>query len=122
MARYQHLPLYQSVYALCVYSYRIKLKLSKSLKHDLGQSLCEQVLRSLKMVAVANQHRHKSKILEQLAIEQEGLWAVVRLLFDLNGITAGEYRIICEMLADIGKQISAWRRWESEQQKKSPPP
>ena len=121
MARYQHLPVYQSVYVLCLQSYRIKLKLPKSFKHDLGQAFCGQSIRLLKIIALANQHKNKFKMLEHAAIEHEGLWVITRLLFDLKCISNGEYRILCEMLTEIAKQIHAWRRWEKENQKRLPP-
>ena len=37
MARTRHLPLYAAIYAFCRETYRLKVKLPKTLKHDLGQ-------------------------------------------------------------------------------------
>ena len=43
---------------------------------------------------------------------------MLRLLFDLRGITEGEFKVLSEQLSSIEKQTQAWLKW---QQNQSPP-
>jgi hypothetical protein len=42
-------------------------------------------------------------------------WALLRLLFDLRGITEGEFKVMSERLEEVGKQTQAWLKWQKEQ-------
>lgn len=117
MARFQHLPLYQSVYGLCLNAYRLKLKMPKRLKHDAGEAFVNNCLKCLKLIVIANQLHEKKKHLDLLYFEFEMLWVSSRLLLDMRGITPGEFKVISETLTDIGKQVQAWRKWEQQSMK-----
>jgi hypothetical protein len=54
MARTQHLPLYQSVFIYTREVYRLRAGFQKSIKHDLGQEVCESSIKLLKCVVLAN--------------------------------------------------------------------
>lgn len=71
MARFQHLPLYQSVYGLCLNAYRLKLKMPKSLKHDTGKVFVNNCLECLKFIVIANRLHEKKKHLDLLYFEFE---------------------------------------------------
>ena len=114
MARFQHLPLYQATYSLCLHAYRLKLKMSKSLKHDAGEAFVTNCLKCLKIIVIANQLQDKKKHLDMLHFEFEMLWVSSRLLLDMRGITPGEFKLVSETLTDIGKQVQAWRKWERQ--------
>lgn len=117
MARFQHLPLYQATYSLCLNAYRLKLKMSKNLKHDAGEAFVTNCLKCLKIIVIANQLQEKKKHLDMLHFEFEMLWVSSRLLLDMRGITPGEFKVISETLADIGKQVQSWRKWEVQNMK-----
>ena len=117
MARYQHLPVYQALYSLSLQSYRLKLKLPKTLKHDLGQVFFETAVRCVRGVILANGSANKVRPLQQVLLEFETLWVYSRLLFDLRAISSGEFRTLSENLADAGKQLNAWLKWERQQAK-----
>ncbi len=94
MARFQHLPLYQATYGLCLNAYRLKLKMSKNLKHDAGEAFVINCLKCLKIIVIANQLQDKRKHLDMLHFEFEMLWVSSRLLLDMRGITPGEFTSI----------------------------
>lgn len=54
-------------------------------------------------------------MLSRLLIEIDVQWALLRLLFDLRGISEGEFKVLSERLDDIGKQGHAWLNgsWKS---------
>jgi hypothetical protein len=112
MARVQHLPLYLSSYQFSKEIYRLKLKLPKTLKHDLGQEAFSSVLKILKCVVLANKAQDKSRHISRLLLETEVQWVFLRLLFDLRGITEGEFKVLSERLSDIEKQSQAWLKWQ----------
>lgn len=113
MARTRHLPLYSATYNFTKEIYRIKIKLPKALKYDLGQEAFASAIKMLKCVVVANTSKDKSPVLSRLLIEIDVEWALLRLLFDLRGITEGEFKVISERLDDIGKQTQAWLKCKS---------
>ncbi|MBY0471377.1 four helix bundle protein [bacterium] len=117
MARYQHLPVYQALYSLNLKIYRLKLKLPKSLKHDLGQLFFETSVRCLRGVVLANGSANKVPALQRVLLEFETLWVYSRLLFDLRAISSGEFQVLSESLASTGKQLQAWLKWEKQQTK-----
>lgn len=114
MARFQHLPLYQATYGLCLNASRLKLKMPKNLKHDAGEAFVSNCLKCLKIIVIANQLQEKKKHLDMLHFEFEMLWVSSRLLMDMRGITLGEFKVISETLTDIAKQVQAWRKWEQQ--------
>jgi hypothetical protein len=89
MAQAQHLPLYSSSYNFTRELYRIKQKLPKALKHDLGQGSCESALKILKYIVLANTVKEKGLYISRLLLETEVQWVLMRLMFDLRGITDG---------------------------------
>jgi hypothetical protein len=117
VARYQHLSVYQALYSLSLQTYRLKLKLPKSLKHDLGQIFFESAIRCVRGVILANGSANKVRPLQQTLLEFETLWVYSRLLFDLRAISTGEFQNLSEILTDAGKQLNAWLKWEKQQAK-----
>jgi hypothetical protein len=118
MARARHLPLYAATYAFAKDVYRIKIKLPKALKFDLGQETFSSAIKMLKCVVVANASIEKTQMLSRLLIQIDVHWALLRLLFDLRGISEGEFRVMSERLEEIGKQVQAWLKWQKEQSAK----
>jgi len=112
MARYQHLPLYQETYAFLREIYRMKQKLPKDLKHDLGSTTFQAVVRCIRFIVFANGSKLKQKPLQSLLLEIEMLWSYLRLLHDLRGISRGQFQVLTESLESISKQTQAWQKWE----------
>ena len=116
MARYSHLPIYRAMYAFVRSMFQVQQKLPQSLKFTLGQKVFDSSLRCLKGIVVANGSKNKTKILSELTLEIEVIWTYLRLLHDLRGISSGEFGVFSEQLSEIGKQLSAWTKWNREQQ------
>jgi hypothetical protein len=116
MAQAQHLPLYNSAYVFVREIYRIKIRLPKTLRHDLGQQTSESALNLVKYIVLANQSQLKETHISEILLEIETQWVFLRLLFDLRGITEGEFKVLSERLSDIGKQAQAWLNWAQEEQ------
>ena len=120
MAHVQHLPLYSSIYRFIRELYRIKLKLPKIIKHDLGQEVFQSSLKLIKCVVLANNAQEKGLHISRLLLESEVQWVLIRLLFDLRGISEGEFKVLSEQLREIEKQAQAWLKWQQNSQAKKP--
>jgi len=117
LARYQHLPLYQSCYGLCLHVYRLRVGFPKTIKHDLGSQFFESAVRCVKAIVVANGQENKIRYIQILNLEFETLWLFSRLLYDLKAISQGEFQVLSKMLSEIGPQIQAWLKWERQNKK-----
>lgn len=117
MARYDHLEIYKSCYVLIREVARAREKMSKSLKYDLGAQCFDSCLLCIRKVVQANGSEQKQEILKELALEIDVLWTWIRLLYELKGITNGEFKIFSERLVDISKQASAWSKWDQKKVK-----
>ena len=111
MARNLHLPLYQASYQFAKEIYRLKLELPKALRYDLGQESFSSSLKVVKCVALANRSQDKTRLISRLIAEIEVQWVFLRLLFDLRGISEGEFKVLSERLSEIEKQAQAWLKW-----------
>ena len=119
MAHSRHLPLYAAAYAFSKEIYRLKIKLPKAMKHDLGQEAFHSAIKILKCIVIANQLKDKSVTLSRLLLEIEVLWVFLRLIFDLRGLSEGEFKVLSERLASIEKQAQAWLQWQQKAAKKT---
>ena len=67
--------------------YRVKAKLPRYVKNDLGQMVSLSALSCVKGIVVANGSLLKTKTLSEIIIEIEAIWTLLRLLYDLKGIS-----------------------------------
>lgn len=79
--RTQNLPLYTSAFILAREIYRIKVKLPKTLKYDLGQEAFQSTIKVLKCVVIANRAHDKARHITRLLLEIEVQWVLLRLLY-----------------------------------------
>ena len=77
MSRTRHLPLYTASYVFVRETYRIKIKLPKILKYDLGQEAFASSIKILKCVALANHVEDKTAHLKRLLLEIEVQWTLL---------------------------------------------
>ena len=103
--------MYQACYQFAKEIYRLKVKLPKTLKNDLGQEAFATSLKVVKCVALASRSQDKSRLILRLLAESEAQWVFLRLLFDLRGISEGEFKVLSERLSDIEKQAQGWLKW-----------
>ena len=114
MARTQHLPLYSASYIFTREIYRVRVKLPKTLKFDLGQEVFQSSIKILKCIVIANHARDKDSHVGRLLLEIEVQWMLLRLLYDFKGISEGEFKVLSERLSDISKQSQAWAKWQKD--------
>ena len=95
--------MYQACYQFAKEIYRLKVKLPKTLKNDLGQEAFATSLKVVKCVALASRSQDKSRLILRLLAEIEAQWVFLRLLFDLRGISEGEFKVLSERGSDIEK-------------------
>jgi hypothetical protein len=113
MARYEHLDVYRDMYKFTRELYRLKSKLPRTVKHDLGKYMCQSALKSLRGIVVANGSAYKEKTLQIVLIELETQWVFLRLMYDMRAISKGEFDVISELLAKISPQVQNWIKWEN---------
>lgn len=118
MARFKHLEIYQQSYKFTREIYRIKMKLPKTLRYDLGEKTLSSALKINRGIVVANGSKEKVKVLLQISLEIETLWIFTRMMFDFQGISRGEFEVISELLSGLSKQNSSWLKWSRDQAKK----
>ena len=117
MARTQHLPLYSAAFVFVREVYGVRVKLPKMLKYDLGQETFQSALKILKCIVLANRAHDKNRHITRLLLEVEVQWALLRLLYELKGISEGEFKVLSERLSEIGKQAQAWLNWQQASQR-----
>jgi hypothetical protein len=122
MARFEHLPIYKDVYVFTREFYRLKLKLPKHLKYDIGSQILESCMKIQKGIIVANGSVRKLPPLRQVALECTSISTFLRLLYEFQGISHGEYRVSTERLVTVQKGLSAWMKWENKNVKNALPP
>lgn len=115
MARFKHLEIYQSAYKFTREVYRIKLKLPKTLKFDLGERTLNSCIKIVRGVVIANGTKERIKILLQISLEIETLWIYLRMFFDFQGISRGEFEVLSHLLSDVAKQNQSWIKWSKTQ-------
>ncbi len=99
--------------------FETKIKLPKTLKGDLGQMTFLSALKLTRGVIIASSSQDKSKVLNLVALEIDVIWQFLRLMYDLKGISKGEFQVLSEVLTDISDQIQKWLNWSKENNKKS---
>lgn len=111
MATNKHLNIYQDAYRFCREVFRLKQKMPKTLKYDLGEKLGEASLNVMKAIVVANGTQDKVKYLQKMALEIDALWVFLRMAYDFQGITRGEFQVMSEILVEISDQNKSWLAW-----------
>ena len=54
---------------------------------------------------LSNRSHEKLPHISDLLLQIEVQWALLRLSYDLKGISAGEFKVLSEKLSEIGKQV-----------------
>ncbi len=111
MGRNQHLNIYQDTYRFCREIFRLKQKFPKTLKYDLGEKLGTSALNVMKHIIVANGSKEKAKPLRAMALEIDSLWVFLRMAYDFQAISQGEFQVVSEILFEISEQNKKWLAW-----------
>ena len=122
MARNNHLGIYQEAYRFCREIFKLKQKMPKLLKYDLGEKIGHSCLIVLRNIVIANGSKDKAKALNTIALEIDALWVYLRLAHDLEGISRGEFQVTSELLYEISKQNQNWLAWAKKNPASNTPP
>ena len=115
MARYEHLPIYKSVYDLNLYFFRLAQGLPKDYKYGLAQEIGGLLTELMDRVVLANNDEDKTGELKKGLVLVERIKFKARLLHDLKVMKAVSYKFFFEKLIDISKQFEKWLAWSKAQ-------
>ncbi len=115
MANVSGLDAYKTVYILVRETHRVRTKMLKALKYEIGQEMMLSGLRMTRGIILAAQRQDKVAFLQEALAEGEVMWTWLRLGFDLKGMSAGELRLLSQRLDELMKQLAAWLKWSRKQ-------
>ncbi len=115
MKRASELEIYKMSYLLTREIHKIKSKMPRNLKYDIGEELMKSAMLVLRYIIQASRETDKRNLLKDLLTECELLWSWLRLAYDLKGMTTGEFRLLSERLEDLSRQGAAWTKWSKKQ-------
>ena len=114
MVRSRHLPLYSASFSYIKEIYRVRIRLPKVLKHDLGHEVFHSAIRILKRIVIANGTKDKIFAISEILMEIELQWVFLRLLYDLKAISEGQFKAISVRLEGMERQAEAWLKWQKK--------
>lgn len=111
MARYDHLPIYKSIYDLNLYFFRLARGFPKDYKYGLAQEIEGLLTKLIDHVIIANNNLDKTDELKEGLVTIERIKLKVRLLHDLKAIKVGSYEFFFKQLIEVSKQFEKWLNW-----------
>jgi len=122
MARYEHIAIFQSAYALTLEIYKTTKNFSKEHKYTLGERLKNIAHELLDWVIKTNNMPGKEKLegIEKIDNKKEELRILLRLAHDLKIISHGHLGVFNEKIEEIGKQAGGWSKWIVSNPKQAP--
>ena len=114
MQKVSELEIYKTAYVLIREVYKIQNKMSKTLRYSLGVAMVNSCIQIIQKIIVASRMSDKRKILEELNTEIEVLWTYLRLAYDLNGASQGEFKVLSERLDHLSAQALGWVKWAKQ--------
>ena len=113
MARYEHLPIYNSVYAINLYFFKLSRGFAKDFKYGIAQEIRSLLTELLDKVVIANNSADPDKVIELKSAEVliERIKLKYRILKDVNAVSTKRYEHFSKLLVDISKQVLAWKKW-----------
>jgi len=111
MARYNHLPLFKSVYDFKLYFVKLSRRFPKDFKYGLALETRKLLSEIIDNIILANNNHDKTEYLQFVLIAVERIKVKIRLLKDLGIIKISSYKFIFESLIEISKQTTAWNVW-----------
>ena len=91
MARYDHLPIYKSVYELNLYFYRLSRGFAKDIKYGLAQEIRDLLENLADKIVISNNSKDKAIILEEAELLVERIKFKNRMLKDVNAESLKSY-------------------------------
>ncbi len=111
MARYEHLPVFQSVYKLILYFYNLSCGFPKDHKYTIAQEIKVDLMKLADLIIIANNSVDKTKVIARAILVIENIKIKNRLLSDMKVTRMKSYEYFSRELVDISKQIEKWFLW-----------
>lgn len=116
MTKTNELEIYKTAYVLTREMHRIRIKMPKALKYDIGQEMMQSGLSVIRGIILASRAgEEKVKSIRDFLTEVEVLWTYLRLAYDFGAMSQGEFRLLSERLNDLTKQGASWMKWSKGQ-------
>ena len=119
MARYEHLPIYKSIYDLNLYFFKLSRGFPKDFKYGLAAEIKALLTELLDKIIIANNSQDKTAVLKEGEILVERIKFKNRLLHDLGVTNNRGYEFFIRQLVDISKQIEKWGLWAEKGRRES---
>lgn len=111
MARYEHLPVYKSIYDINLYFFKLARGFPKDYKYGLACEIEKLLTELLDKTVEANNEENKSNKLKEGLTLVERIKFKARLLHDLKVMKMSSYKCFSEQLIQISKQFEKWLNW-----------
>lgn len=111
MARYDHLSVYQDVYDLNLYFFKLSRGFPKDFKYGLAGEVKTLMSELLDQIIIANNAPDKAGELKKASLIVERIKIKGRMLHDLKVMGLKSYEYFFEKLIAISKQIKKWSAW-----------
>jgi hypothetical protein len=112
MARYNHLPIYNTAFGLLKELYIRVPKLNKQYKYTLGSSLIFANMECIKYIVTANNRpiSERKEILTELIWKAEEIIILLRVVEELKLFSSDkQYLILMENVTNLARQAEGWR-------------
>ena len=117
MQRASELEIYKTAYVLTREIHKVRTKMPRSLKYDVGEEMMKSSLTVIRLIIQSSRESSKDTFLKELLTECEILWSWLRLSYDLKGASTGEFRLLSERLDDLSRQAASWMKWSKNKKK-----
>ena len=117
MARYDHLPIFKSTYALCLLTYKLTHNFGKDYRYTLGERMKETAHDMLDLLVETNSaiDSEKGKPLSVFLLKVEKFRMYVRISCDLGRVTPASLGKVAELFEEIETQAVGWKIWCDKQ-------
>ncbi len=114
MARYEHLPLFKSVYDFSLYFYKLSKNFPRDYRYGLAQEIRDMVDDLIKQIITINNMKSKTKYFRKAELTIEIIKIKLRLLKDMEVMGLKSYEYTFKSLFSISKQLNNWKAWSLE--------
>lgn len=111
MTRYEHLPVYKSVYDFELYYYRLCRGLPKDVKYEIAAEVKGHISHLLEAIIRANNSIDKINHLQEALILLELVKFKIRMMREIGSLKIKSYEFISRSIFDISRQIQSWLLW-----------
>lgn len=108
MAKYLHLPLYQTAYKLMLELLYTTKNYPKEFKYSIGEKIQNNVIEIIIDIYKANSARNKIIHIKDILEKVQVVDLLLRISFDMKILSMEKYSDYIEKTASISKQANGW--------------